>query len=192
MTLKFPRIPWLLRVIGWPFFMPSQILGIGIQNQEHRNLKRVATFYPDSWPTERTMVAGLAFVAAISLAYGGIHFLILVFFVTTPTFAVMGPWLLASISSVIVPVTLFLSIVMVRFIWKRKYPHVPRIFELILGLQLALYILHRLVFLILPFWDVAVLGSYNPASNWSQFFGAHGLDLDVFSVVPWASYIPHV
>ncbi|KAH9962610.1 hypothetical protein BC827DRAFT_1197006 [Russula dissimulans] len=191
MTLKFPRIPWLFRVIGWPFLIPSQILGIGIQNQEHQNLKRVATFYPDSWPTEPTMVAGLAFVVAISLAFGGIHFLILLWVVTAPSSTVISLWLVASISSVVVPVTLFLSIVI---IWKRKFPHVPRIFELILGLQLGLYILHRLVLLILPFWDVAVLDYYTPDSDLNpfRFFGDGVLDPDVFSVVPWASYIPHV
>ncbi|KAH9962604.1 hypothetical protein BC827DRAFT_1340935 [Russula dissimulans] len=176
--LPFPRAPWLLRIIGWPFFMPSQILGIGIQNQEDEEPKRVTTFYPDSWPTQCSMVAGLAFVAVIAFAFGGIHFAAIAWFVTAPSFIVAGLWILASIVSVVISITLFLSFVM-RFLWKRKYPDAPtpRLLVLILGLQLIIYILHRSVLLILPFPDMTARHSYPP---------------DVYFDVQWVSSIPHV
>ncbi|KAH9962596.1 hypothetical protein BC827DRAFT_1196835 [Russula dissimulans] len=172
MTRKFPRAPWLHRVIFWPFFQPSHILGIGIPEQEYESLKRVNTFYPDSWPTERTRLVGLAFVGAIALGFGGIHFLVFPWLVVFPSYTTVTFWVVTSVSIVVVPITLFLSFV-IRLNWKRHAPS-PHFFDTILGAQLGIYIFCRLALLILPF---PTLSSLPPAA---------------YYVVHWTSSIPHV
>ncbi|KAH9962588.1 hypothetical protein BC827DRAFT_1196735 [Russula dissimulans] len=173
MTRKFPRAPWLHRVIFWPFFQPSQILGIGIPEQEDESLKRVNTFYPDSWPTERTMLVGLAFVGAISLAFGGIHFLVFPWLVVFPSYTAVTFWVVASASITVAPITLFLSFV-IRLNWKRHAPS-PYLFDTILGAQLGIYIFCRLALLILPFPTLTSL------SVTTAYYDVH-----------WASSIPHI
>jgi hypothetical protein len=170
-TREFPRIPWLLRIISWPFVIPPQLLCIGIPEQEYENLKRVITFYPDLWPT-RTMAVGLALVAAIASAFGGIHCLGLL--LTFPSSIERTLWRVASVSIFVVPITLSLSFVPL-FVRGGKYRKaVLYVLEFILNSQIGLYILCRLALLILP---LLALRSLPPAA---------------YHVVHWTSFIPHV
>ncbi|KAH9962582.1 hypothetical protein BC827DRAFT_1285408 [Russula dissimulans] len=174
MTRNFPRVPWLHRVSFWPFFKLSQILGIGKPEQEYTRLKKVNTFYPDSWPTERTMLVGLAFVGVIALAFGGIHFLVFPWLVVFPSYTTVTFWVVTSVSIVVVPITLFLSFV-IRLNWKRHAPGPsPYLFDAILGSQLGIYIFCRLTLLILPFVTLT------------------SLSVTAYYDVHWTSSIPHI
>jgi len=171
LTRELPRVPWLLRVIAWPFVKPPQFLCIGIPKQEHEDLKRVTTFYPDDWQTGRTMDVGLALVAAIASAFSGIHCLGWLF--TFPSSTERTLWCFSSVSIVAVPITLALSFVPQRIL-SRKFRDIPWVLAPVLNLQIGLYILCRFALLILPF---LALRSLPPAT---------------YHVVHWTSFIPHV
>ncbi|KAH9962570.1 hypothetical protein BC827DRAFT_1340904 [Russula dissimulans] len=171
LTRELPRFSWLYRVIFWPFITPSQILGTAITGREYEDLKRVPTFYPDEWPTERTRVVGFALVAAVASVFGGIHCLGWLF--TFPSSNERIRWRVASIFVVVIPITISLCLVL-RPILKRKNPRILYLLHSIVGTQVGVYIYYRSTLLILAF---LTLRSLPPAA---------------YRVVHWTSSIPHV
>ncbi|KAH9962600.1 hypothetical protein BC827DRAFT_200716 [Russula dissimulans] len=169
-TRELPHAPWQSRVMFWLFFKPQQFLCIGIGTQEYENLKRVTTFYPDKWGNRRTLVVGLALVAAIASTFGGIH--CLGWLLTFPSSTQGALWLFASISIVVLPISLSLSLV--PRLKERNYPNTLYVMNFILFSQLYIYMLCRLVLLVLPF---LALRSLPPKAH---------------LVVYWVSFIPHV
>jgi len=167
---KLPRASWLWRVYLWPFTKPLDFLCLEKpkRKQGYENLKKVSTFYPDEWPTGRTMVVGLAFVAAIASVFGGIHCLGWVFAGTERNY-----WRLASISITAIPLTFFLSY-LPRPTLAGKYPALLFILDGLLNAQISYYLLYRLALLLLP---LVTLKSLPPAA---------------YHIVHWTSFIPHV
>ncbi|KAI9462143.1 hypothetical protein F5148DRAFT_233795 [Russula earlei] len=154
--------PWLVRVLVWPLAKPFTIM----DGEGNVNLKRVHTFYPDKWATGDDIPGPFAgfTIAAIALAFGGIHCVGWSFAFPSNTEQIL--WRVASVSIIVVPpLFMFLMFVYVRLEFDSGYYGI-----LITGV----YMLSRLALLVLPF---LCLRSLPPAA---------------YHDVHWASFIPHV
>jgi len=170
-TDDFKDSPWLIRVLMWPLFKPVDIIFPEDETDDVAFEKRVPTFYPHQWATASRNFS-ILLVATITLAFGGIHCIGWSF--AFPSNIERIVWRAASLSIIGVPIVLFpvrgLGRVIDDFLNQVDHFY-TRVFLILL---LLLYILGRLALLVLPFVCLRSLPS------------------EVFHVVHWTSFIPHV
>ncbi|KAH9955075.1 hypothetical protein BC827DRAFT_1142138 [Russula dissimulans] len=166
--IDIPRI----RVLMWPLFKPLDVISVENGVDVIFDM-RVNTFYPTRWATgsENSL---LFLVAAITLAFGGIHCIGWSF--TFPSSIERTLWRVASLSITGFPI-LFLLLgllgsVVDNILLKNCFDDLCVRFTL--TLPLLLYILSRWALLVLPF---LCLRSLPPAA---------------FRAIQWTSFIPHV
>jgi len=162
---------WLARVLTWPFVKPVYIIFTTGNHEEHE--RRVDTFYPNDW-VEASETFSILLVAAITLAFGGIHCIGWSF--TFPSSTERTFWRVASLSITCVPVTLFPFGIVGTALDNilDKFGIGGFCANIIMVSQFCLYILSRLALLILPFLCL------------------RSLPLAAFHIVHWTSFIPHV
>jgi len=170
-TDDFKDSPWLIRVLIWPLFKPVDIIFPGRNAHDTVSVKRVNTFYPHKWDTN-WLEYSIVVVAAITLAFGGIHCFGWSFDFPSSTEQLL--WRVASISIIEVPFMFFPARELGRAIDRYLDPTSDIYTRVIPMLLLLLYTLGRLALLVLSF---LCLRSLPPA---------------VFHVIDWSSFIPHV
>ncbi|KAI9449657.1 hypothetical protein F5148DRAFT_1019947 [Russula earlei] len=166
--------PWLWRVLSWPILKPSSILMGEDGHPEYENLKRINTFYPNSWPAGRAHAFAMFIVIAVASVFGGIHCIGWSF--TFPSSIEQTLWRFSSVFIAVIPILMIpvtYALDGVEFAagpWCYLWPIINWIFLTLPNV----YMLGRLVLLVLPF---LTLRSLPPAA---------------YSAVHWTSFIPHI
>ncbi|KAI9512679.1 hypothetical protein F5148DRAFT_973266 [Russula earlei] len=163
---KEHQMPWLTRVLVWPFTKPFDILF----GEEEKHTMRVGTFYPHAWATTRLAFALVA-VVGVTLAFGGIHCIGWSF--SFPSSAEQTLWRVASVTISAVPILCSIMPLITR-LHDSGYVYVSGFLALVIVVSTYFYMLSRLVLLVLPF---LYLRSLSPAA---------------YHVVHWTSFIPHI
>ncbi|KAI9508289.1 hypothetical protein F5148DRAFT_979998 [Russula earlei] len=173
-------IPWIVRVVAWPFMKPFVIFWGELKECE--NSKRINTFYPckqfiqPGTGTYRGMLFTGFIVTSAGLAFGGIHCIGWSF--AFPSGVERKFWRVTSVSITAIPMVLMLELGLFltpppspdnrAFNWAFNAGFMVHI------LLILLYIFGRFALLVLPF---LCLRSLPPAA---------------YHVVHWTSFIPHL
>ncbi|KAI9452200.1 hypothetical protein F5148DRAFT_1370439 [Russula earlei] len=157
--------PWVVHILTWPIIKSS--LSFACEDNSHRDLKRVHTFYPNSWSSGGGSVAVVFVAVGIASMFGGIHCIGWSF--TFSSITERALWRVASVSITVAPIMILLLFTIdVDNHWSDRPVS-------LMGITLtASYMFGRLVLLVVPFLS---LRSIPPAA---------------YYVVHWTSFIPHV
>jgi len=174
---RFDEWFWLARVLGWPVVKPFLII---IGRNDTVGEKRFDTFYPSWHESPLDELPFTMAVAGIASAFGGIHCIGWSF--TFPSGTERTLWRVASISITSVPIPLSIFLItpynlprpLRKFVYLFRGPVADKIVQFLVPLLSVLYILSRLLLLTLPF---LCLRSLPPAA---------------YHTVHWASFIPHI
>ncbi|KAI9448967.1 hypothetical protein F5148DRAFT_987816, partial [Russula earlei] len=168
------EMPWLTRVLMWPFVKPA-FIAVG---ERETHTMRVGTFYPHEWGNELRSAFAWVAVLGITLTFGGIHCIGWSF--SFPSSAEQTLWRVASVTITAVPILFPVFPLLDRDDsgdgnLSRFFFNLGLLFlSLCVVASPLLYMLSRLVLLVLPFLS---LRSLPPAA---------------YHVVHWTSFIPHI
>jgi len=161
---------WLYRVVVWPIRNFIQLMGFGDYEsyREYWDSKRISPFYPDEWVETKFDAWSFVFSIAIACAFGGIHCIGWSF--AFPTNMERTLWRVASLSIAVLPYAICL------LLFCTPQEELLRITCCMMTwiLLVFFYIFCRLALLVLPF---VCLRSLPP---------------EVYHVVRWTSFVPHV